>query len=94
MASVKATFTLDERTAARLAETAERLKRAKSEVVREAILDYSERVDRLGERERRAMLEAIEDLVSTDPDRSEAEVDAELSELRSSRRGGGRRSSA
>lgn len=91
MASVKATFTLDEATAARLAQTAERLKRAKSEVVREAILDYSERLDRLGERERLQLLGAFDELVPRIPERPEAHVDAELEAVRESRRGGGRR---
>lgn len=93
MASVKATFTLDEATAARLTQTAERLQRAKSEIVREAILDYSARVDRLGERERLRLLTAFDELVPRIPERPEAEVDAELEGVRDSRRGGGRRSS-
>ena len=37
MASVKATFTLDPDTARRLNETAERLKRPKSQIVREIV---------------------------------------------------------
>jgi predicted transcriptional regulator len=92
MASVKATFTLDESTAARLAQTAERLRRPKSAVVREAILDYSERLDRLGERERLQLLSVFDELVPQIPERPEQEVDAELAGLRESRRGGGRRS--
>jgi hypothetical protein len=91
MASVKATFTLDEATAARLAQTAERLGRPKSAVVREAILDYSERLDRLGERERLQLLSVFDELVPRIPERPEEEVDAELARLRESRRAGGRR---
>src|ERR687892_1310651 len=94
MASVKATFTLDETTAARLAQAAERLKRPKSEGVRDAILDYSERLDRLSERERLSLLRSFDELVPLIPERPEAEVDAELESLRESRRGGGRRSAA
>lgn len=90
MASVKATFTLDPQTAERLGRTAERLRRSKSEVVREAILDYSERIDRLGERERLRLLEAFDDLVPRIPERTAAAVDAELAEIRDSRRRGGR----
>lgn len=90
MASVKATFTLDESTAKRLAQTAERLQRPKSEIVREAILDYSERSDRLSERERLRMLRAFDELVPQIPTRPAAEVDAELKVLRESRRLGGR----
>lgn len=90
MGSVKATFTIDEVTAARLAETAERLKRSKSEVVREAILDYSERADRLSERERRRLLNVFDELLPAIPRRAASEVDTELDQLRASRRGGRR----
>lgn len=90
MASIKATFTIDEVTVARLAETAERLKRSKSEVVREAILDYSERADRLSERERRTLLNAFDELLPAILRRPASEVHAELEELRASRRRGGR----
>jgi predicted DNA-binding protein len=92
--AVKATFTLDEATAARLARLAERLRRPKSQVVREAILDYSERADRLGERERLRLLRDFDELVARIPERPLAEVEAELASLRESRRSGGRRSSA
>jgi predicted transcriptional regulator len=91
MASVKATFTLDEETAARLAQTADRLRRSKSEVVREAILDFSERADRLSERERRELLRIVDGILSRPSDRTDEEVDAELAALRAARRGGGRR---
>lgn len=90
MASVKATFTLDAETARRLGETAERLKRPKSQVVREAILDYSERADRLGERERLRLLEQFDELIPRIPSRPAADVDAELAEIRAGRRSGGR----
>lgn len=90
MASVKATFTLDPETVGRLAETAERLRRPKSAVVREAILDYSERAERLSERERRRLLERFDELVPRIPERGEAEVEEEIGALRAARRGGGR----
>lgn len=91
MASVKATFTLDEETVARLSETAARLRKPKSAVVREAIIDFSERADRLSERERREMLAAFDDLVPRIPERPRSDVDAELTEVRNARRAGGRR---
>lgn len=91
MASTKATFTLDEETIARLERTAERLRRPKSAVVREAIADYSERVGRLGEAERRRLLAAFDEHVGKIPERPADAVDAELRELRESRRTGGRR---
>jgi len=90
MASVKATFTLDPETVARLDQTAERLQRSKSEIVREAVRDYSDRCDRLGEAERRRMLSAFDELVPRIPKRPASAVDAELAEIRDARRGGGR----
>lgn len=91
MAAVKMTFSLDEVTAARLRQTAETLRRPKSEVVREAILDYSERMGRLGEVERRRLLEAFDRLVPEIPNRPLAEVEAEIDGVRRARRRGGRR---
>lgn len=90
MASTKATFTLDTETITRLRETAERLGRPKSAVVRDAIRDYSERADGLGAEERRRMLAAFDELVPEIPATSADQVDAELAELRKSRRRGGR----
>ncbi len=94
MAKPKATFTLDTATIRRLDYTAERLGRPKSQVVREAIHDYSERVGRLSERERLRMLSAFDELVPAIPQRPAAEVEQELREIRQARRGGGRRSDA
>lgn len=90
MATTKATFTLDPEAVAKLAQTAERLGRSKSEVVREAIVDYSQRTDRLGERERRRMLEIFDQRVARIPSRTAAEVDRELADLREARRFGSR----
>ena len=90
MASIKMTFSLDEITANRLNLTAERLKLAKSEVVREAILDYAARAGRLSERERQQMLRAFDDHVRITPDRPVQEVDPELEEIRRARQAGGR----
>lgn len=91
MASVKMTFSLDEATAARLRQTAQALGKPKSEVVREAILDYSERQGRLGEAERRRLLTAFDRLVPGIPSRPVAEVEEEIDGIRSARRRGGRR---
>jgi Arc/MetJ-type ribon-helix-helix transcriptional regulator len=90
MASVKATFTLDPQTIARLSETAERQQRSKSDVVRRAIRDYSDRADRLSERERRQLLRRFDELVPEIPERPRSAVDAELGAVRSARRSGGR----
>lgn len=90
MASIKATFTLDPETAALLGRMSESLRRSKSEIVRDAILDFGERVDRLSERERAQLLVRFDDLVPKIPERSADEVDQELAELRTARQGGGR----
>jgi hypothetical protein len=89
---VKMTFTLDEGTAAKLRSSAARLRKPQSEVVREAIADYAERVGRLSERERRHLLRVFDELVPAVPSRSASAVDAEIRELRASRRAGGRAS--
>jgi len=90
MATLKMTFSLDEATAARLNEAAVSLHKPKSEVVREAILDYAARVGRLSEAERRRLLGVFDEVVPVIPIRPEADVDAELAELREARRRGGR----
>lgn len=89
---VKMTFTLDEETVAVLEQTAGRLAKARSAVVREAIRDYGARVGRLGEDERRRMLRAIDAAAKLPPTRPRTEVDRELVAVRRARRGGGRRS--
>jgi hypothetical protein len=90
MATVKMTFSLDELTAARLNDTAASLHKPKSEIVREAILDYAERAGRLTEAERRRLLGVFDELVPAIPPRPEDEVDEELAELQRARRLGGR----
>ena len=90
MATTKVTFTLDPETIARLAAAAARLAVPKSAVVREAIRDFSERTGRLGEAERRRLLETFDRLVPSIPRRSVGDVARELTELRRARRAGGR----
>jgi predicted transcriptional regulator len=94
MAAVKVTFTLDAETVARLRQSAERLARPKSEVVREAIRDFSERIGRLSEKERQRQLRILDEIAARGPSRPVARVETELREIRASRRRGGRRSSA
>jgi len=91
MATVKVTFTLDAATIARLNQAAERLAKPKSQIVRDAINDYSERTGRLSERERRRMLRVIDEMLPRIPTRPQAEVDQELRGIRRARRSGGRR---
>jgi predicted transcriptional regulator len=90
MATKKVTFTFDDATLARLAQAARRLDIPKSQVVRDAIRDYSARVGRLSEHERLRMLQAFDELVSKIPAGSAAEADAEMREVREARCGGGR----
>ena len=91
MPSVKVTFTLDERTVARLRRAAERMSMPKSQVVREAIGEYSTRIGRLSEEERLRLLRTFDEVVPAIPERPAAEVEREIREVRKARRAGGRR---
>jgi hypothetical protein len=88
---VKMTFTFDEQTAETLRRTASRLKRPQSVVVREAIQEYAGRADRLSDEERRQMIKVLDRMIARQPKRTQAEVDAEIAEIRAVRRAGGRR---
>lgn len=90
MATVKMTFSLDESTAARLRDAAASTNKPKSQIVREAIDDYAERVGRLTEAERRRLLGVFDEFVPAIPARHDSVVEAELAELRRARRLGGR----
>jgi len=89
---IKMTFTLDAATAARIAQTAERLGLPKSGVVREAVRDYAARVGKLAENERLRLLEAFDRLVDRIPSQPASTADRELADMRRARRAGGRRS--
>ncbi len=91
MASIKVTFTLDEKTVARLNRAAERLHMPKSQVVREAIGEYSARIGWLSEEERMRMLKVLDEAVARGPTRPQEEVEQELRDIRAARRAGGRR---
>jgi predicted transcriptional regulator len=89
---VKVTFTLDDETIARLRRTAERLGKAQSHVVREAVAEYAARADRLSEGERAHLLGVLAALAARPSSRPAREVDAEIRGVRLARRRGGRRS--
>ena len=89
----KMTFTLDDATVRKINLAAERLGKAKSEVVREAVSDYYERIGKLSEAERRRMLAVLDRLADQPPTRPQAEVRREIDAVREARRSGGRRSS-
>lgn len=91
MATRKVTFTLDVETISRLRRSAERLSKSQSEVVREAVRDYSERIGKLSEGERLALLERFDDLIPRIPPRPLKEVEEELRAIREARRTSGRR---
>ena len=88
---VKVTFTLDDQTVARLRQAALRLNRPQSQVVRDAVRDYADRIGRLSEHERLRMLAALDTIAQRKPSRSASDVDRELRDLRAARRSGGRR---
>ena len=90
MPKLKVTFTLDEQTVARLGRTAKQLSMPKSQVVREAIGEYSARIGRLGEEERLRLLRTFDEVVPAIPERPAAEVDREIEQVREARRTGGR----
>ena len=89
---VKMTFTLDDETVRRLRQTAARQGKPQSFVVREAIREYASRSGKMSEEERLRMLHIIDTVLPKIPPRPQAEVDAELAEIRRARRRWGRRS--
>jgi metal-responsive CopG/Arc/MetJ family transcriptional regulator len=88
---VKVTFTLDEKTVAKLDDASRRLSKPKSAVVREALGDYHARIGRLSEQERIRAMRLLSEHLARPPESTQADVDRELKELRAARRGGGRR---
>ncbi len=91
MATIKVTFTLDQTTVTRLQEAAARLALPKSEVVREAISEFYERIGRLSERERLSLLRTFDEVVPRIPRRDLRQVERELKAVRRARRLSGRR---
>jgi predicted transcriptional regulator len=87
----RVTFSLDDATVAQIRQTAARLRKAQSHVVRDAVADYAARADRLSERERLHLMGVLERLREAKPTRPAADVDAELEAVRATRRAGGRR---
>lgn len=90
----RVTFSLDDATVAQIRQTAARLRKPQSHVVRDAVADYAARSDRLSERERHHMVTVLERLQAAPPTRPASSVDRELRNLRAARRAGGRRHGA
>ncbi len=88
---VKMTFTFDKDTVQQLELAAARMKKAKSQIVREAIRDYADRTDKLSHAERQRMLNIFDRYIKTAPRRSRKEIETEIEEVRAARRHGGRR---
>ena len=91
MASTKVTFTLDEKTIGRLNRAAGFLRIPKSQVVREAIGEYSANLGRLSEEERERMLRVLDEALARITMRPQEEVEREIREVRDARRAGGRK---
>ena len=70
MAANKVTFTLDDETVRRIADSSERLAKPKSQVVREAVADYHSRIGRLSESERQRLLKIFDTVVPLIPSTS------------------------
>lgn len=91
MAAIKVTFTLDEATVKRIETASQRLSLPKSQVIREAVEDYYERLGQMSERERKRMLRIFDEVVPRVPARPLNQLRDELKEIRLARRGGGRK---
>ena len=83
---VKVTYSLDDATVRRIRRAAERLGKPQSHVVREAIAAYDARTDRLSEAERLRMLEVVDRWREEPVKRSRESAEAEIREIRLSRR--------
>jgi predicted DNA-binding protein len=90
MATNKVTFTLDAETVQRIEDAAERLAKPKSQIVREAVAAYHDRIGRLSESEIQRKLKIFDTLIPLIPARPQHEVEEELKEIRRARRSGGR----
>jgi predicted transcriptional regulator len=90
MATTKVTFSVDDTTVALLEQTARRLHRPKSQIIREAVAEYAARSEMLSDAERGRMLSTFDTLVPRIPERPLSDVESELELVRSARRSAGR----
>jgi metal-responsive CopG/Arc/MetJ family transcriptional regulator len=89
----KVTYTLDDETVDRVRKLAQRARKPQSQIVREAVAHYAQREDKLSDDERARLLGVLEELMARAPkpgDRTAADVDRELRDIRRARRSGGR----
>jgi len=82
----KLTFSLDDDTVRTLRRVAEQKRKPQSLVIREAIVEYAAREDKLPDTERTRRLEVLRELKSQPPTRSPKEVDREITSLRQARK--------
>ena len=93
MARTKVTFTLDDETVAQIRRLAGRGRRPQSAIVREAIAHFAAREATLTPEERERKLAVLREIRERTPgpdDKTAADADRELRELRLVRRGRGR----
>jgi DNA-binding GntR family transcriptional regulator len=89
----KATFTLDDDTLRTIRKMAARAKKPQSLVVREAVAHYAAREEKLSPEERDRLLRVLDEMKARPAqpgDKTAADVNRELHELRLARRGRGR----
>jgi hypothetical protein len=84
----KMTFSLDDETVRTLRMIAERKQKPQSVVVREAIVEYAAKDEKLSDAERARKLHLIRQLRSQPATRDQGSVDRELDDLRRSRKTG------
>jgi predicted DNA-binding protein len=84
----KVTFSLDDETLRTLRLVAERKQKPQSLVVREAIVEYAAKDEKLSDVDRTRKLQLIRQLKSAPPTRDAGSVDRELGDLRRSRKAG------
>lgn len=86
---VKVTFTLDDATIARLERTAARLGWPKSQVVREAVLEFESRANTIGSSERARLVAAVDRIARRPATRGAEDLEKELASVRTARGGTG-----
>ena len=92
--STKVTYTLDDETVRQIRRLADRSRKPQSMVVREAVAHYAASEDKLTSEERERQLGVINDMLARPRragDKTRADVDRELRQVRQQRRSGGRR---
>ena len=90
----KVTFSVDDATVRTLRETAERLGKPQSLIIREAVAEYAARAGELTESERKRMLKIVDQMIGDVPARPRTAVAAEVREIRRARHQSARRRSA